>query len=193
MSTRSKLIYLVSLNAILASALVALAVVLLHDGDDERELMAGCGAQDESLERFVPVNDSFDSVDEAEAFICHEIAYPRQAPGWMIENISASRSGPAALVGRGVGFASVTLDYMLLNRPGADLRVEVSPFRIDDVTYGIIDHVDIMDSEAKLIQGLDDNHFILQWQANGYSFYVEAHLADGFDLHDLFTVLNSIR
>ena len=111
----------------------------------------------------------------------------------MVENISASRSGPAALVGRGIGFASVTLDYTLLNEEDADMRIEVSPFVIDPVTYGIVDHVQIMDSQAKLIQGLDESHYIMQWQADGFSFYVEANLTDDFDLTQLYEILNSIR
>ncbi len=193
MSRRSKLVYLCSLNAILASAVVVLAVLLFANGDSS--LQAGaCGPDVPSDgDRYVPTNDTFNSIAEAEDFICHDVAYPRSTPGWMVENISASRSGPAALVGRGIGFASVTLDYTLLNEEDADMRIEVSPFVIDPVTYGIVDHVQIMDSQAKLIQGLDESHYIMQWQADGFSFYVEANLTDDFDLTQLYEILNSIR
>ena len=192
MSRRSKLVYLLSLNAILASAVVALSVLIFANGGSAEQASV-CGAGEPASDRFVPSNDSFESIEEAQRFICHDIAYPRQARGWIFENISASRSAPAAVVGRGLGFASVTLDYMLLNNRGADLRLEVSPFEIDPVTYGIIDHIQIMDSQAALIQGLDENHYIMQWQANGFSFFVEAHLSGDFDLAGLYTILNSIE
>jgi len=69
----------------------------------------------------------------------------------------------------------------------------VSPFHIEPVTYGIIDHVKIMDSSATVIQGLDKNHYVMQWEADGFSFYVEAHLTDSFSLTQLYDILNSIR
>ncbi len=33
----------------------------------------------------------------------------------------------------------------------------------------------------------------MQWQADGFSFYVEANLTDDFDLTQLSEILNSIR
>jgi hypothetical protein len=194
MSRRSKLVYLWSFNAILASAVVALVTILLAGGG-AAERTAACGVTGESptQEGFLPVNSSFDSIAEAEAFICHDVVSPHSTPGWVMENISASRSGPAAYVGRGLGFASVTLDYQQLTNPDADLRIEVSPYRIDPIGNGTADQVKIMGTRANLIQGLDENHYVLQWEADGYSFYVEARLTDGFGLPELYHVLNSIR
>ena len=194
MSRRSKLVYLWSLNAIMASAVVVLGM-LLFEKDNSAYLAGLCGGADEpkTADRFITTSDTFYSIGEAERFICHDVAYPRQPRGWLVENISATRSAPAAFIGRGIGFASVTLDYMQLNNEAADLRLEVSPFEIDPVTYGIIDHIPIMDSQATLIQGLNASHYILQWQADGFSFYVEANLADDFGLTELYDILNSIR
>jgi hypothetical protein len=194
MRRRSRLIYLCSLNAILASAVVALVTIVLAGGGSAQRT-ALCGGADGPATRdgFIPVNDSFDSVTAAERFICHSVAYPRSTPGWDIEHIGASRSGPAAYVGRGLGFASVTLDYMQPDNPAADLRIEVSPYHIDPVSYGIVDEVEIMGSPAKLIEGVDRTHNVMQWEAEGFSFYVEARLTDGFGLPELYKVLNSIR
>jgi hypothetical protein len=193
MSHRTKLIYLLSLNAILASALVALTTALLAGGGSAQHAVLCSGVERSQGERFVPINNSFDSISAAEGFICHEIAYPRSTPGWEFENISASRSGPAVNVGSGYGFASVTLDYERPDDPDADLRIEVSPYRIDPIEYGIIDSVPIMGTDADLIRGVDDGHFIMQWQSRGFSFFVEAMTTDGFDLTTLFDILNSIR
>lgn len=194
MSHRSRLIYLCSLNAILASAIVALVTIMLAGaGAAPRTAACSGDAAPATRDGFIPVNDSFDSVTAAEKFICHSVAYPRSTPGWEIEHISASRSGPAAYVGRGLGFASVTFDYMQPDDRAADLRIEVSPYHIDPVVYGIVGQVEIMGSQATLIEGLDERHYVMQWEADGYSFYVEARLTDSFGLPDLYEVLNSIR
>ena len=194
MRRRSRLIYLCSLNAILASAIVALTTIVLAGGGSLPH-SAACSGADAPATRdgFIPVNDSFDSVTAAERFICHSVAYPRSTPGWEIEHISASRSGPAAYVGRGLGFASVTFDYMQPDNRAADLRIEVSPYHIDPVIYGIVGQVEIMGSQANLIAGLNQTHYVMQWEAGGFSFYVEAKLTDSFGLPELYEVLNSIR
>ncbi len=71
MSRRSKLVYLWSFNAILASALVVLGVVLLaNDGSAGRVIACG-GDEPADGERFIPANDCFDSITAAKDFICH--------------------------------------------------------------------------------------------------------------------------
>jgi hypothetical protein len=194
MSRRSKLVYLLSLNAILASAIVALVTVLLTDGSGSSRRLANCDDDGPvTSQAFVPLNDSLETISDAEAYICHDIVYPRDTANWKMEHISASRSGPAAYVGRGLGFASVTLDYVLPRSSNADLRIEVSPFQIDPIVYGIVDQVEIMGADANVIQGNDPSVVIVQWEADGYSFYTEAHLVGEFDLPQLFAILNSIR
>jgi hypothetical protein len=194
MSRRSKLVYLCSLNAILAAILVALATALIAGRDLSHQPTVICGGMETSESgRFIPVNNSFDSITSAEAFICHEVPYPRSTQGWEFEHISASRSGPAVNVGRGIGFASVTLDYLQPDDPDADMRIEVSPFAIDAITYGIVDQVEVMGAAADLIRGSRDGQFILQWRADGFSFFVEALTTDDFNLEDLFEILNSIE
>jgi hypothetical protein len=194
MKRRTAVIYLLSLNAILASIGVALVTLLLVSGDSAADRLATCaeaGAPSFS-DGFMPNSTGFESIEEAEAFICHEIVYPRATGGWIIEHVSASRSRPAADIVRGIGFASVTLDYGRI-QGGADLRIEVSPFRIDPIEYGIVDRVEIMGSEAKVIQGKDPTRVYLQWEAEGYSFFSEAQITADFGLEELYAVLRSIR
>lgn len=194
MSRRSKLIYLWSFNTILAAAVVALVTLLIASGGSaEHAVFCGDNGAGTTRDSYLPTSGTFASIEEAQTFICHEVAHPRSTPGWTVENISASRSGPAASVGRGDGFASVTLDYSRPNNPTADLRIEVSPYHIDPIVYGIVDQVEIMGTQANLIEGLDGNHYVMQWEAGGFSFYVEARLTDSFGLPDLYEVLNSIR
>jgi hypothetical protein len=188
MSRRSKLVYLFSFNAILASAIVALVTMLATGGSAERVFTCGASSISAEGRGFVPINNTFESITEAEAFICHEVPSPQSTPGWRMENISASRNGS-----KYVSFASVTLDYARPDDPAADLRIEVSPFHIDKLGYGIVDKVEVMGSDADLIQGLDQSHFILQWEADGFSFFVETHITPDFGLPQLYDILNSIE
>lgn len=195
MKRRSAVIYLLCLNAIVASIGVVLVTLLLTAGQPAEGRLAQCDASGDppvASGGLVPVSNALESIDEAEAFICHDIVYPREAHGWLMEQISASRSRPAADVGRGLGFASVTLDYQRLYSD-ADLRIEVSPFRIDPIVYGIVGQVQIMGSQANVIQGKDPSRVYLQWEADGFSFFSEAQITDDFGLNDLYAILNSIR
>ena len=200
MARRRALIFLLSFNAIAASIVVALVTVLLtsSSGHQLSALQTAClegGPADASASDSSTVTGSeiFETVDAAEAFICHHIVYPRNLKGLSVEYISASRLAPARDIVQGHGFASITLDYKLAGNAGTDLRVEVSPFEIDPVTFGIVDQVKIMGVDANLIRGKDPNLVVLQWQSSGYSFYSEARLTAQFSMTDLLAVLNSIR
>jgi hypothetical protein len=194
--SRLKLISLLSFNAIAAAVIVAQVTFLLSSKDEgPSALQLAClddsGASATGAGQLAG-DRGFATVEEAETFICHRIAYPRDLNGWLIEDISAMRRSTARDTALGQGFASVTLNYVL-GRSKADLRIEVSPFAIDRVEYGVIDKVRIMGATAELIKGLDSNHVILQWRSNGYSFYTEARLTDEFSMADLLAVLNSIE
>jgi len=194
--SRLKIISLISFNAIAAAIIVALLTILLTAKDDQASALkiaclddSGAGTSGAGQ---LTSDRGFKTMEEAEAFICHRIAYPRDTRGWLIEDISAVRKPSTRAVAQGQGFASVTLNYVL-GRTAADMRIEVSPFAIDPVTFGIVDRVSIMGTWADLIRGKDHNLVILQWRSSGYSFYTEAKLTDEFSLDDLLAVLNSIE
>lgn len=194
--SRLKLISLLSFNAIAAAVIVALLTILLTSQEEQASALQIACLEDSGAAAAgvgqLAADRSFQTIEEAEAFICHRIAYPRDPNGWLVEDISAMRRPSTREIAQGRGFASVTLNYVL-GRTGADLRIEVSPFAIDPVTFGIVDQVRIMDTKADLILGKDPNHVILQWRSSGYSFYTEAQLTPEFTLEDLFAVLNSIE
>jgi hypothetical protein len=198
---RFKLICLLSFNAIAASIIVALVTILLTSNDKEPSALQVACLEDNDISATgagqLTGDRGFETIEEAEAFICHRIAYPRDPKGWLIEDLSAVRRAPPHEIAQGRGFASVTLNYRLAkgnaSLRNADLRIEVSPFAIDPVTYGIVDRVKIMGAKADVIRGDDPNLVILQWRSSGYSFYTEARLSDDFSLDDLLTVLNTIE
>jgi hypothetical protein len=195
MQMRSRrLLLLVTFNLFAIAAIVVMLFALLTAEDERSATQASCvsGPDARSSGRPVTLNEAFASVEDAEAFICHRIAYPRENHGWRLENVSATRNAPARVIAAGRGFASVTLDYAPL-QSSADLRLEVSPFDIAPVTYGDIQEVRVMGEPARLIRGSDPTLVVLQWEAEGYNFHAIARLTDDFPLQDLYAVLNSIR
>lgn len=188
------LLLLVTFNLFAATAIVIMLYAVVATADDSAARQTSCAdsTAGPAVERPVTLNEAFASVAEAEAFICHRIAYPRETHGWQLETISATRNAPARVIARGYGFASVTLDYAL-GGSNADLRIEVSPFEIAPVTFGDIQDVQVMGETARLIRGADPGLVVLQWRTEDYSFHAIARLSDGFGLQDLYAVLNSIR
>jgi hypothetical protein len=199
--SRFKLICLLSFNAIAAAIIVALVTILLTSAEAGPSALQVACLEDNDTSATgagqLAGDRGFETIEEAEAFICHRIAYPRDPKGWLMEDISAVRRASTREIAQGYGFASVTLNYRLAKGNtelrNADLRIEVSPFAIDPVTFGIVDQVKIMGAKADLIRGKDANHVILQWRSSGYSFYTEARLTDDFSLTDLLAVLNTIE
>jgi hypothetical protein len=195
--SRLKLISLLSFNAVAAALIVALVTILLTSQDPQplSALEIACLEERGAAETGggLSPDSNFETVADAEAYICHRIAYPQDLGDWRIEDISAVRRPSAREVAERRGFASVTLNYVL-GRSKADLRIEVSPFAIQPAEFGIVDRVPVMDTKAELIEGMDrPGHVVLQWRSSGYSFYTEAQLTDEFSLEDLLAVLNSIE
>jgi hypothetical protein len=79
---------------------------------------------------YVPRQENFDNVEDAEAFICHDVP-ELHAEGWELETISAERSHALAQTVDGNGTAVVHLSYQndALNRT---LQLDSSPFPFDD-------------------------------------------------------------
>ena len=68
----------------------------------------------------------FDSVEEAEAFICHGVP-ELQAEGWSLERISAERTVPIEFLVEGNGLGIVSLGY-LEDASGRPLTIDAAPF-----------------------------------------------------------------
>ena len=165
---------------------------LLTDGE-EAPCVRGEAARNPTTEAGLPaaLNREFESVEEAEAFICHRVAYPREPAPWRLETVSATRTRPLADIVDGLGFASVSFDYAL-PRSDADLRLDVSPFAFD-VAPGEAETVRIAGREARLVRGREAGTYVLQWRSGGLSFYVLARLPQDYPLQDLVRVLETIE
>ena len=76
----------------------------------------------------LPLTKTFNSIQEAESFICHKIAYPRDTQGLQLQSISGRRDSNLGDVVDGTADAIVTLEYSGIDE---QITFEVSPFPID--------------------------------------------------------------
>ena len=147
---------------------------------------------------YVPRTESFDSVHDAEAFICHEVP-ELGAPEWELEEISAERrvSLERLVEGSGVGF--VTLGYIETDSEQA-LVIESAPFfgpsffesqippqRTEEtVLIGAIEG-------TAYHFGINPNQVEVLWHEDTLEHRAVAQLDDGFTLEGLIEVLETLQ
>jgi hypothetical protein len=92
---------------------------------------APCASGELATNRFVdgryePRSEVFETVEEAEAFICHGVPEIK-ADGWTLQRIAAERSVPIEFLVEGEGLGVVTLTYVedATERP---LTLDAAPF-----------------------------------------------------------------
>jgi len=76
--------------------------------------------------RYEPRNETFETVEEAEAFICHDVP-ELVAAGWTLERIAAERTVPIEFLVEGQGIGIVTLGYRE-DATGRFLTLDAAPF-----------------------------------------------------------------
>jgi hypothetical protein len=143
---------------------------------------------------YTPRQETFDNVDDAEAFICHSVPQ-LHADGWKLETISAERSHALAQTVDGNGTASVTLQYENddLDRT---LILDSTPFFTEggipqaftekDVTFG--------EHRGKLIRGgINPNMATVIWTDDGLQVRAVVPTDDRFTEERLLEVLATAR
>jgi hypothetical protein len=143
----------------------------------------------------LPLNRTFDSVSDAESFICHRVAYPRDTRGFDLATIGGVRTRGLADIIDGEGFAEVALAFA---RPPASQSFEL---RVTPFTYEGLNALEASSPEAiriqrepvELVRDAANNRAIVQWQKGGLMFRAEAQLGDGFSLEELLQILETTR
>jgi len=143
---------------------------------------------------YTPRQETFDNVEDAEAFICHSVP-ELHADGWDLEVIQAERSHALAQTVDGNGTASVTLQYqnndldrflILDSTPFFTEGGIPQPFTEKDVTFG--------DHRGKLIRGgINPNMATVIWTDNGLQVRAVVATNDAFTEDDLLQVLATAR
>lgn len=193
MSSGPKVV-LAILGSTLAIALLAVAAFLLTDEPNLR-----CVAGEDTVNphdaegRVLPETRTYDNIADAEAFICHRIAYPR-LEGWALESAAATRSGSLGKVIEGEAMAGVLLTYRQTSGLQRSVDIDVTPSRIQRPDFGgEQEAVRVRDAAATLIRGPQQDQRRVLWQAGGLDFMATAYVGDDFTEQDLLAVLESVR
>ena len=132
-----------------------------------------------------PLTKTFDTVGDAESFICHSIQYPRDLQGLQLDTISARRDGNLGDVVEGNVDAIVTLTYSGVDEK---LTFEVSPFPIDAPTGGSPSPI-IVDGKGGKILETPDSQIV--WWTSGPLFFQAT--ATGLDPQLALKILDSVN
>jgi hypothetical protein len=188
--------------AILGSLVVLVAVVLIGFALFEPE-GAPCASGELATNPFVngryePRTELFGSVEEAEAFICHDVPEV-QAEGWALERISAERTLPLEFLVEGDGLGVVTLGY-LEDASGRPLTVDAAPFF--GLSYFESQIPPDRTEEPVQVQGLSGTAYgfginpdfvTVIWLDRTLEHRATVQLTPDFELQDLLEVLDSLK
>jgi hypothetical protein len=131
---------------------------------------------------YQPTERQFETIAEAERWICHSVAYPR-SDAVKLERVSAFRSGSLQQVVEGDAYAEVRLSFR--HASGGAIDLTVAPFK----GKGDLEARGRPASSARPSgAGFGD-----AWQADGLDFQMRAERAAGFTQADFDAIKESIR
>jgi hypothetical protein len=137
--------------------------------------------------------EEFATIEEAEAFICHRIAYPRNTAGMTLQRIRAKRSNSLAQTLEGSGDAYIILDYAGSN-PDYYILARIASLPFTDITRGPRDEdLFVQRVEGFLRHGGREGNVVANWQKDGLYFGMTTQLHDDFTLGNFLEVLESVR
>lgn len=176
----------------IAIALVAVAAFLLTD--DSRLLCVEGELQDNQLDangRFLPRVESFATREEAEAFICHHVPYPRETAGMMLQSVVVTRNTNLGKLIEGTGSANVALDYGFDGEPPRlTLAATLPAAAAEPAPDG--EPLDLAGTRATLTQASGEDVYV-SWEKAGFHFVALGRLGDDLQLEDLLRILESVR
>ena len=141
----------------------------------------------------LPVERQFETIAQAERFICHSIAYPRDESA-TLEGVTAFRSGSLQQVVEGDATAEVRLQYRIAPS-GRLLQLNVSPQDLGAPRASPQSQtLRVQGQEALLTPGGPSLDYVqVDWRKDGLSFHAQAQLSDGFTLEMLLVALELTR
>jgi hypothetical protein len=188
-------VVLVMFGATLAIALIAVAAYLLTD---EAKLLCVEGElQDNQVDangQFIPRTEEFDTFEEAEAFICHRLPYPRETSGMQLQGVVVTRTTNLGELIEGTGSATVALGYG--SEGGPERLTLAATLPVTSAAEASIvggDAIMLGENEAMLLQSPGDDSLTVIWDRDNFHFVATAALDDDLTLETLLTVLESVR
>jgi hypothetical protein len=205
--TASRVLILAALAALIAGGILLVVAIFLADGDepvatpvtaDDLACVTGDLATN-PINQFGRVEErieDFLTLEQAEAFLCHRLAYPRETQGWVLNRIRARRGRPLADTRQGIGDAYSLLDYADPARPWRYIifRHAVLPF-VDQIKHNSADEpLRVHGRDGFLSHGGTAGEVVVaSWDEAGMQFRVTTVLDADFTLDDFLAILESIR
>jgi hypothetical protein len=188
--------------AILGALAILVAVVLLAFAIFEPEA-APCATGELATNRLVdgryePRNEVFETLDEAEAFICHDVPELR-AGGWTLTRIAAERTVPIEFLVEGEGVGAVTLSYEQAGS-GRVLTLDAAPnfgrsyFESQVPPQRTEEPVEVSGIAGTAYRfGINPDFVTVIWLDGSLEHRAAAQLTADFTLTDLIEVLETIE
>ena len=184
-------------GATLAVAVLAVAAFLLTQED--KLLCVEGELQDNQVDaqgRFVPRVESFSTLEEAEAFICHRVPHPRETAEMQLQGIEVIRDTNLGELIEGTGVATVALTYGSEEEPGRRLTFTATLPVTSRAGVSSIEGTDVIrlgGNQAALLQTPGDDDATIFWNRNNFHFAATATLDDDLTLEALISILESVR
>jgi hypothetical protein len=124
----------------------------------------------------------FDTVPEAEAFICLEVPRATDVPGWRVEYVVASRSLSLGEYRSGRGLRALNIGYSdREHRAGLELLV---PGEGDTDALGGARDIKIQGVTGKIWVGGEPQQYAIQWTKDRDTMMAFGAMVGGLDLED---------
>jgi hypothetical protein len=168
------------------------------NGLSRKDCVSGADAQNPTPDPSgltLPENRVFSTIEEAQAFVCFRIPYPRDTEGWQFQAANALRSHDlGTLLQDARGFRRVMLGYDD-GHDGSLLRIEVIYGSIGEVSGGGgEEQTTIHGAPATIATGGPFPAFMgVHWEEGSVGFLATASLTPEFTREDVLRILESIR
>jgi len=141
----------------------------------------------------LPREDTMDSVQDAERFLCHSLAYPRD-PSLQLVKLTAFRQSDLKDVIEATAYAEARFTY--LHKPSdKTLQLNVAPYDFGPPPSGPnTETIRISGQEAIETHGGPSPDFVLvDWVNNGLAFHATTQLSGAMTQSTLVALLESIK
>jgi hypothetical protein len=140
-----------------------------------------------------PLSRSFQTIKDAEAFICHRVARAEDASGWTLTEIFANRDRGLNDVVEGTGYAEVHLRYKH-DSSGAMATLIVTPFTLPRLANeGTMQAmIEVGGRPASLYFDSIGNNIVV-WHQEDLDIQASVRLLEGLTLQEFLEFLASVR
>jgi hypothetical protein len=181
------------LGSTLLIALLVLTAFLLVDDNNircvEGELQDNRVGQDGTFE---PRRETFATLEEAEAFVCKRIPYPRDTGDLVLTEVDVLRSTNLGTLIEGDGNASISFAYARSPDEPAVLGLQVSfpPQGVPGIDASV-ERITVAGDEAILLR--PERGAFVYWSNGGFDFAGGSQLGESLTLEEMLAILESVR